>query len=133
MIIASIENRGEYYIYVTASTGYVESEPIHLVSLTIIAQPEEVFYNNIPPYFNENLESSVEIDLASSSSTSIHIPEYSDMNRDEVSISIIGLDELSFATFDQSEMLINIANVTDKDQGNYTIRVSISDGTLTTS
>ena len=34
--------------------------------------------------------------------------------------------------FDETSMMINIANVTDEDAGNYTIEVSLSDGSITT-
>ena len=34
--------------------------------------------------------------------------------------------------FDETTMMINIGNVTDEDAGNYTIEVSLSDGSITT-
>ena len=60
------------------------------------------------------------------------IPEFSDFNGDEVTFSIKGLEDLAFAVFDETTMTINIANVTDEDAGNYTIEVSLSDGSITT-
>ena len=46
-----------------------------------------------------------------------------------MSISVSGPE---FATYDEVTNMINIANVTDGDVGEYTIEVSLSDGIMTT-
>lgn len=129
MAITSTVNAGEYLIFVWASNGPVQSDSSsYLISLSIVA-PAVVFEVNIPPSFDTELTSSVELDLGSSTSTSIAIPDFSDFNGDEVSISVSGPE---FATYDEVTNMINIANVTDGDVGEYTIEVSLSDGIMTT-